>query len=657
MTIEAEVASIAVMTNDGKLLMGKRKDNGKWTLPGGHLEEGETPHDGALRELYEEAGIQASGLYPICSEPVTTFTGRNLIIHAFQCVTPDESKITIKNDPDEEVERWQWVDVKDGLPKEIEENLHSPKNVVLRAIGLQKADPLFIDLMKADRIGHKYIRKYRRGGKWVYIYHEPDAHPREIPEEAVNKIHRAAELGHKPAKKLVESIEEHSPEKLKLLIRAHELGHKPATDYLRSLGINPDNKKTLDELIMPRGLATEDLPEKYRNFDPQKLSRDMEKTKDDRRKKMDEEYSRRERAQQAREIAERELSGSMANYIRSISNQTISTETVIELQKFFTKAFGSRADGKSLRAEDFPYNFEEHGVTVKIVDLRVGRDSVKMRLAAYDADGNLMTGREGNSTPGRGWTRRWILKEDGSVTISNDLLLIKPEARNTVKLGALINKNQVKMLKEFSPQGRIEVHANCDVGGYNWANQGFKFSDEDDLSYMRRKFKEFCAEHGVNLTASDLKKFKLPCHFSSFDPGVYVEADINGQTEKIHLGKAFLLKKDWYGTMEMDEMNGDNPAYRFFEDYRQMRRETWKKLEPEFQELVEKYRERQESGGSTQGQPPLPGPTRLPRGYRDWDARRLRDFYTESRASLSQTQRRLVVRAYRVAYDRERRSA
>jgi 8-oxo-dGTP pyrophosphatase MutT (NUDIX family) len=31
---------------------------GKWLPPGGHLDEGEAPHEGALRELWEETGLR-----------------------------------------------------------------------------------------------------------------------------------------------------------------------------------------------------------------------------------------------------------------------------------------------------------------------------------------------------------------------------------------------------------------------------------------------------------------------------------------------------------------------------------------------------------------------------------------------------------------------
>lgn len=42
---------------DFEVLVIKRKDNGKWALPGGFIDEGETAEEAAARELIEEAGI------------------------------------------------------------------------------------------------------------------------------------------------------------------------------------------------------------------------------------------------------------------------------------------------------------------------------------------------------------------------------------------------------------------------------------------------------------------------------------------------------------------------------------------------------------------------------------------------------------------------
>lgn len=50
-------ADAAIIDPEGRLLLIRRADNGLWALPGGALEVGETPAQGAVREALEESGI------------------------------------------------------------------------------------------------------------------------------------------------------------------------------------------------------------------------------------------------------------------------------------------------------------------------------------------------------------------------------------------------------------------------------------------------------------------------------------------------------------------------------------------------------------------------------------------------------------------------
>lgn len=52
--------AIGVLLDDqGRVLLGRRSDNGRWALPGGIVDPGEQPADAAVREVYEETGVMA----------------------------------------------------------------------------------------------------------------------------------------------------------------------------------------------------------------------------------------------------------------------------------------------------------------------------------------------------------------------------------------------------------------------------------------------------------------------------------------------------------------------------------------------------------------------------------------------------------------------
>ncbi|MBA3351555.1 MAG: NUDIX domain-containing protein, partial [Blastocatellia bacterium] len=150
--MSTRVALITAYNDKGELLLGRRNDNDKWTVPGGHLDEGEAPADGARRELKEETGLD-----PDTISPVTTFvtkTGLNIFVFsAFVTGTPHG-----RDDPDGECEEWKFYPT-DSLPKK----LHGPKgdeNVLEQLFArndiLTKAEPQQSEHAELDEHGQRF---------------------------------------------------------------------------------------------------------------------------------------------------------------------------------------------------------------------------------------------------------------------------------------------------------------------------------------------------------------------------------------------------------------------------------------------------------------------------------------------------------------------
>jgi 8-oxo-dGTP diphosphatase len=87
----------AARTADGRLLLIRRGDSGKWALPGGTLEWGETMRGAITREVFEETGAQVidqGELLGTYSDP-----GRDPRFHAVTVVVaatvtePDQAKV------------------------------------------------------------------------------------------------------------------------------------------------------------------------------------------------------------------------------------------------------------------------------------------------------------------------------------------------------------------------------------------------------------------------------------------------------------------------------------------------------------------------------------------------------------------------------------
>lgn len=91
-------ATVLLVDGAGRVLLQQRDDDippagyGRWTVPGGHAEPGETPIETARREFQEETGIFLERLHPFCV--VSRDPGGD--VHVFCANDPvDESAIEV----------------------------------------------------------------------------------------------------------------------------------------------------------------------------------------------------------------------------------------------------------------------------------------------------------------------------------------------------------------------------------------------------------------------------------------------------------------------------------------------------------------------------------------------------------------------------------
>ena len=117
MSKDSNRAAIGYIVNgEDDILMGKRNDNEKWTVPAGGIHVNECPFEGMARELKEETGLDAK-----CIKLIKVGKKGKMMLYLFEIKVDSSQEIDVSGDPDEECDDWEYKD-----PNDIKEDLHVP---------------------------------------------------------------------------------------------------------------------------------------------------------------------------------------------------------------------------------------------------------------------------------------------------------------------------------------------------------------------------------------------------------------------------------------------------------------------------------------------------------------------------------------------------
>jgi len=104
---DGKIAGMIIFNNQTDKVLVLKKFNGKWDLPKGHLDPGETFYEAAVRETFEETGLSPKDLE---IHPFTYVTLPSKKLVRFYLAFTDKQKITLT-----EHKKEYWFSVKKAV--------------------------------------------------------------------------------------------------------------------------------------------------------------------------------------------------------------------------------------------------------------------------------------------------------------------------------------------------------------------------------------------------------------------------------------------------------------------------------------------------------------------------------------------------------------
>ena len=140
-----------------------------------------------------------------------------------------------------------------------------------------------------------------------------------------------------------------------------------------------------------------------------------------------------------------------------------------------------------------------------------------------------------------------------------------------MRIARHLSKNNLDFIAAFDKKRKpntpsfLRINASSEMtkqhiqtcGGYVWANNGFDFSNKNELLMARLAFKKFLYRYHIEISDKKLKLFTKPCHFAAYSSGIFVP--VNGK--RYRMGKAFLLQFSWRGILKSSSKKSPEQRY------------------------------------------------------------------------------------------------
>lgn len=111
---DPKVAAVIFIEQDSRVLLVRRAMNperGKWALPAGYIDDGEDPHDAAIREVREETGLDIVITRLVDVQRGPTALGASIVIIYTAQVTGGTAQAL------DDAAAVQWFAASDPLPE------------------------------------------------------------------------------------------------------------------------------------------------------------------------------------------------------------------------------------------------------------------------------------------------------------------------------------------------------------------------------------------------------------------------------------------------------------------------------------------------------------------------------------------------------------